>query len=60
MSAKLHISQKLWKLYASIGSLGSASIFTTKIIFKSKFSSAREFKNDFLKWLAHKNGRLKT
>ena len=47
-------------MHMYIGSLGSASIFTTKIIFKSQFSSAREFKNDFLKWLAHKNGRLKT
>jgi hypothetical protein len=32
--------QNLWKLYASMGSLGSASIFTTKIMLRSKFSSA--------------------
>jgi hypothetical protein len=40
MIAKLQIPQNLWKLYASVYSMGSASIFTTKTIFKSKLSSA--------------------
>jgi hypothetical protein len=38
MFAKLQNPQNLWKLYASMGSLIFASIFTTKIVLKSKFS----------------------
>ena len=48
MFTKLQIPQNLWKLYGSMGSLVSASIFTTKIILKSKFPSAGNFRGLFL------------
>ena len=45
MFTKLQVTQNLWTFYACMGSLGSAILFTTKIILKENFR------------VAHKNGR---
>jgi hypothetical protein len=58
MFTKRQISQNLWKIYASIGWLGSASIFTSNIVLKSNFTRAGGLLKKTHKF-AHKYGRLK-